>query len=306
MPKSKNFEFPEINEELWKDFKEGSVPKNKVNAMITDGLRFLIDIQLLRKSSYLTAEMLSKSTQKAREVDQNLEELKEKFRLTDLVQNLLGRKIEEMTKKEDDVKADTRTLFNRLEVLALEACVHGSLREHSKESIDEIYRKNRRMIDSYLVKIKVFNRDTRTNETRYFLPTDWRNDAQKYTAFYLRQLQIRTTLRWMKEKGIEPKTKPETKTAEPKITVTPAKPETPTIPDTKPKTPKTPKPKPKKTASKPRTTKKSPKKDEADVKAAKRAKAIKAEAREDTDNEDIRGARGKSTKDFADLDFLKK
>ncbi len=90
---SKDFKFPEINEELWKDFKSGSVPKDKAREMIEDGLKFLIDIQLLKKSEYLTEEALRKSTQKAREVDENLKELKRKYNLVGLVQNLLGRKI---------------------------------------------------------------------------------------------------------------------------------------------------------------------------------------------------------------------
>lgn len=216
MPNStkKTFEWPELNEELWKNFKDGSVPKNRVRELIEDGLKFLIDIQLLKKSSYLTDEMLRKATQKFNETDESLNELKKNYNLTGLVQNLLGRKIEEMTKEEND--GDVQTSFNRLEVFTLEAHAHGSLREHSREAIDAIYRKNGGMIDGYLVKINVFNHEARTRETRYFLPNEWLIKTQKMTAWYLRNLQIRTTLRWMKKKGIElnsRKPEPKKKTA---------------------------------------------------------------------------------------------
>ena len=236
---SKDFKFPEINEELWKDFKSGSVPKDKTREMIEDGLKFLIDIQLLKKSEYLTEEALRKSTQKVREVVESLGKLKEKHNLVGLVQNLLGRKIEEMTKEEND--GDVQTSFNRLEVLTLEAHAHGSLREHSKAAVDAIRQKNEGMISSYLVKVNVFNRETRTREALYFLPDDWTTYTQKKTAWHLRNLQIRTTTRWMKEKGFEPRkreTPVETPEAEEKESAkTPAesKPEKPEKTESEPK-----------------------------------------------------------------------
>lgn len=258
---SKIFKFPEINEEFWKDFKSGSVPKNKAREMIEKGLQFLIDIQLLQKSSFLTEEVLGKSMQKAREVSKSLEELKERHNLTVLIQNLLGRKIEEMTKEEND--GDIQTSFNRLEVLTLEAHAHDSLLEHSKESIDAIYRENEGMINSYLIKINVFDHKTRTTKIRYFLPTDWTIKTQKMTAWHLRNLRCRTTTRWMEKKGIDHK-----KREVPVETPEPEKKELKkTPPDSESEKPKL---KPKEKS----TTKTSEKKDGAEIKKVNSIKEI--------------------------------
>lgn len=270
-------EFPVIDYEKLED---GSLPKGEIEGQLDKMLQFLLHVNMLKSTSYLAKDTLDK----AREVDDKLGQLKKRYpQLIGVVQNILGRKIKEMAGQ----SSDSKTLFNRLRILTAEAEFQSSLQEWKEADLNKV---PVGLTKSFLVKLY----DPRTHEARYFLPKNWRHPVHKRTALILRDLSFKAREAYKTERGItDPlKSEPE-KTVEPEVLIQPETPQVPEIPADKPT--KTKKPRDKKSKSKDETT---------DKTAATQKKKVAAKIRDEEDEADIRQI--KSTKDFRDLEFLKK
>jgi len=175
--------FPSIN---WEELKRGALSKDKVWEEIQKCVKQLLDIQMLKRTNFLSKN----SIEKAREIEQKLDELKQNYpQIRNVVQNILGREIKEIAIQ----KGESRSLFERLSVTTQEAVFHGSLQEWSEERLKEVPVGLKR---SFLVRI----RDGKNY--RYFLPANWRNNVHKRTALVLRDLAEKATRTWKEENGI--------------------------------------------------------------------------------------------------------
>lgn len=255
--------FPEIN---WEKLHEGTISKEMVWEKLQEGIRFLLNVGMLKKTNLLAPETL----QKAKEMLRGMEELNQKFpQVRSMIQNILGRQTKEMASTD----GDSRALFSRLEFLIQEAVFYGSLTEWTETDLAKVPYGLKKDFE-----IRLY--DPRSKQTRYFLPASWRNDTHKRTALVLHDLSFKARDTYKAERGIT-KTEPKTpeKPAEPKTS------ELPVDPD----------------KSKPKRTKKSKPEKTPEDKAGKQAKASKAQAREKVDTQEVNQARGKSTKDFSDI-----
>lgn len=246
----RTIEFPSID---WEELKEGALSKDKVWDEIEKGVKFIVEIQMLKSTSFLSKD----SIEKAREVEDKLGELKKQYPQTiGVVQNILGRKINEMARGD----GDSKTLFSRLRVLVKEAEFHGSIQEWGEDRLQSAPMGLKR---GFLIKIKDGN-----DGFRFFLPRNWRSKVHQRTALVLKDLAYKARKTWMDEHGIEPQKREvpaENKPIE-------KKPE-----------------KKKKTVKKPakKVAKKVAKKTEADKNAAKAAKTVKTKARDKEDQKDM-------------------
>jgi len=274
---SRIIEFPEIN---WEDLKKGALSKDKVWDEIEKAIKFLLEVRMLKSTSFLSRATIDN----AKDTGRKLNELKEEYpQVHGVVQNLLGRMIKE--RAEGD--SDSRTLFNRLRILTIEAAFHGSLKEWNEKDLEKVpigLRKN--------FEVRLYN--PRSKETRYFLPRNWRNETHKRTALVLRDLSFKARNAYHSEHEI------------PKKKEAPAK--TPTEPKTKPKAePKSeakPRPNKSKKKSAPKKVVKKTKKavkDSDRKRAAVQKKRIVEKARKAEDEVDI-----KKVKSLADIDKLVK
>jgi len=264
---SRIIEFPLIN---WAELKKGSLPKGEVAGKIREALKSLIEVQMLKLTNFLSKDTLDK----ADEISDQLEELKNQYpQLIGVTQNLLGQQIRDLAEK----KGDSRTLFDRLRILAIETTFQGALQKWDEKDLGRVPMGLRQNF-----MIQIFNPKTR--ETIYLLPQNWRNPVHKRIALILRDLSFKARETYKAEK--EGKTAP---IATPK-SETPAEPETPKTPEL-PADPNKSKPK--------RTQKSKPEKTPED-KAGKQAKASQAKALEKEDENEI-----KKIRSLADLDFLK-
>ncbi len=270
--------FPEINQEK---LGEGSLPKEETVSKIRDIVKFLIEVRALKRTSFLVQSTLDK----AKEISLRLDEKVEQFpQLKGVVQNLFG----QLVKKMAEEKGDSKTLFNRLDLLVEEAEYYGVLQEWTEEKLDKVPYGLKR---DFLVRLR-----SGKDQFRFFLPSNWRNQVHKRTALVLRDLAIKAKNTWMDEKGIpreksdtnpaptaEPQTPPETLTPPAEPPAPPAKPHK----KDKPPIPKTPR-----------------------DKAGKVVKAAKAKDREKDDTADVRDVIKTGKISLADnpkaLDSLKK
>jgi len=270
--------FPEIN---WEKLHEGAISKEMVWGELEKSVKFLLEVQMLKKTSFLSRDTL----EKAREVSEKMAELKQQYpQIIGVVQNILGRKIKEMVEKD----GDSKVLFSRLEFLVQEAVFYGSLREWSEKDLAKVPFGLKKGFEVRLY-------DPRSKQSRHFLPTNWRNNTHKRTALVLRDLSFKARNTYRAEKGI------------PVAPAVPQKPaETPKeLIKTKSKSkPKKAAPKKKKAPARKKTTQK----DEVEKKAAKRVKKVRVEDEKKEAEKEIREAKkGISLTDNPDaLDFLKK
>jgi len=253
-------------------------------------VEFLINFRMF---SFGTGFLMKRNIQEeAEKVRENLKAwIKEYKGFFHVVQRAFLEKAKEIAAKD----GDSRTLFSRLRVLALEALFHKAVRNWDSE--EKVATTPYRLRRDFLSRVRMGR-----NETMFLLPDSWRNDTQKSIALVLKDLERKAKRKWMEEKGYEPR-KPE-KEAEDKKEAPAETPEkevdaeslvakkTPEIkpepvPETKPEPkpePKKTKPKPKKSAPEPKT----PKKDEADKKAAKRVKKVRVKNEEKEAEAEIR------------------
>ncbi len=255
--------FPEIN---WDKLREGTISKEMVWEELEKGINFVLEVQMLKKTSFLAKETIEQS----QDVLEKMRELKEKFpQVHGVIQNILGRQIKEMATR----NGDSRTLFSRLEFLVQEAVFYGSLAEWKEADLERVPFGLKKDFEVRLY-------DPRTKQTRHFLPASWRNDTQKRTAMVLHDLSFKARDTYKAERGQSQKSEtPSASPVETKIEdfVPPAKNETPA---------KAQNPKP--------MTKKS--QEDGNPKAGKKAKASKAKAREEQDEKELQ-----SVKSFSDL-----
>lgn len=234
-------------------------------------VKFLFEVQMLRKSRML----LGKDTMD--QADKTLEEmrkLKEKYpQVHGIVQKIVGQEIADRAKD----KGDSRTLFSRLEFLVEQGVFFGSIAEWSEADLMKVPFGLKKDFE-----IRVYN--PRTKQVRHFLPASWRNDTHKRTALVLRDLSFKARDTYKAERESQKSETPAEKSVEVKVEtkindfVPPQK--------TEPKIQKS------------MTTKKSNKKDD-DPKVGKKAKAVKDKDREKQDEIDL-----KSVKSFADIGKL--
>jgi len=258
--------FPEIN---WDKLREGAISKEMVWEELEKGIKFVLEVQMLKKTSFLSKDTIEQS----QDVLEKMRELKEKFpQVHGVIQNILGRQIKEMAIR----SGDSRTLFSRLEFLVEEAVFYGSLAEWKEADLERVPYGLKKDFEVRLY-------DPRTKQTRHFLPASWRNDTHKRTALVLHDLSFKARDTYKAERGQSQKL--ETPLAPPVETkikdfVPPAKNETPA---------KTQKPKP--------MTKKS--QQDGEPKSGKKAKVAKDKDREKQDKKELQ-----SVKSFADVGKL--
>ena len=260
--------FPEIN---WEKLHEGAISKEMVWEELEKGVKFLLEVQMLKKTSFLAKETI----EKARVILSKMEELVKQYpQILGVVQNIFGRQVKEMSAK----NGDSKTLFSRLEFLVQEAVFYGCLAEWNETDLARAQYGVKRDFE-----IRLY--DPRTKQTRYFLPSNWKRPGEKNVhkqiALVLRDLSFKARDTYKTERGIT-KTEPQTpeKPAEP-VKIAEIKTES------------------KPTTRKPRTKQTKPEKTPED-KAGKQAKASKAKDLKKEDESEI-----KKVKSLADLDFLK-
>jgi hypothetical protein len=98
---------------------------------------------------------------------------------------------------------DSKTLFSRLKVLALEALFHRSVQDWEGRVDTAPYR----LKSAFLSEVRMSKR------TLFLLPNGWGNDTHKSTALVLKDLADKAKTKWMEEQGyikFEPETSPET------------------------------------------------------------------------------------------------
>ena len=122
----REIKFPEIN---WAKLGEGSLPKEETVGKIRDIIKFLVNIQMLKRTSFLAQS----TRDKANEVSLRLNESVEQFpQLKGVVQNLFGQLVKEMAEE----NGDSKSLFSRLELLVEEAAYYGILQEWAEEKLE--------------------------------------------------------------------------------------------------------------------------------------------------------------------------
>lgn len=263
--------FPEIN---WEKLSEGALSKELIWEELDKGVKFLLEVQRLKKTSFLAKD----TTEKATEVLRKMEELAKQYpQIRGVVQNIFGRQAKEMAGQ----NGDSRTLFSRLDFLVQEAVFYGSLVEWKEEDLAKVPFGLKKDFEVRLY-------DPRTKQTRHFVPSSWRNDTQKRTALVLRDLSFKARDTYNVERG---KSKPETPLTPPVKVETETK-----INDFVPPPAKDELPAESKT-QKPMTPKKFKK--NYDPKVGKKAKAQKDQDREEQDEKDL-----KSVRSLADIGKL--
>jgi len=240
-------------------------------------VEFLINFRMF---SFGTGFLMKRNIQKeAEKVKENLKTwIKEYKGFFHVVQRAFLQKAKEIAAKD----GDSRILFSRLRVLALEALLHKAVRNW--ESEEKVATTPYRLRRDFLSRVRMGR-----NETMFLLPDSWRNDTQKSIALVLKDLERKAKRKWMEEKGYGPRKKAEDKK------------ETP--PEEKKAKPKPNKPK-KKSVAKPEKPAKSKRKAVPKKKTAKKGArtAMETKAREKTDKQEILEA--KKIKDFADIDQI--
>jgi hypothetical protein len=182
--------FPEIN---WEKLKEGAISKEMVWEKLQEGIKFLLNVGMLKKTNLLAPETL----QKAKEVLRGMEELNKKFpQVLGMIQNIFGRQAKEMAATE----GDSRALFSRLEFLVQEAMFYRVLAEWKEEELVKVPYGLKKDFE-----IRLY--DPRSKQARHFLPASWRNDTHKRTALVLHDLSFKARETYKTEKGIT-KTEP--------------------------------------------------------------------------------------------------
>lgn len=249
--------FPEIN---WEKLHEGAISKEMVWEELEKGVKFLLEVRMLKKTSFLAKETI----ERAKEVLGKMEELAKQYpQIRGVVQNIFGRQVKETSAKD----GDSRTLFSRLEFLIQEAVFYGSLTEWTETDLAKVPYGLKKDFE-----IRLYN--PRSKQTRYFLPASWRNDTHKRTALILRDLSFKARDTYKAEK--ESKAAPIAALK----SETPAELETP------------------KTTNKPKGTKKSKPEKTPKDKAGKQAKANKAKNLKKEDESEIKKVKSLADLDF--------
>lgn len=99
---------------------------------------------------------------------------------------------------------DSKTLFSRLKVLALEALFHRSVQDWE----GRVDTAPHRLKSAFLSEVRMSKR------TLFLLPAGWGDDTHKSTALVLKDLANKAKTKWMEEQGYikpEPETPPEEK-----------------------------------------------------------------------------------------------
>ena len=124
MLEAKNIKIPDLNFDL---IKSEGLSNEEAWKIANEHVEFLIHYQMLSR----TGLMKKGASEEARKAEKNLEKLSEDY---EGFYRIIQKALAEKTKKLAIQDGDSKTLFNRLTVLAEEALFHGNVAEWTEEN----------------------------------------------------------------------------------------------------------------------------------------------------------------------------